>query len=95
MFVKLLKLTAKLARGRGKDLSTPPRIKDADPRGHGRRHAYRVLFSRKKVDIFEKLFNFHRRKCQFLEKNSTIQKSNSENKKVVVFILVVKMTELW
>ena len=26
-------------------------------------------------------------------KNSTIQKSNSENKKVVVFILVVKMTE--
>ena len=37
--------------------------------------------------------DFHRRKCQFLEKNSTIQKSNSENKKVVVFILVVKMTE--
>ena len=33
--------------------------------------------------------------CQFLEKNSRIQKSNSENKKVVVFILVVKMTELW
>ena len=55
----------------------------------------RILFSSKKVDIFEKLFNFHRRKCQFLEKNSTIQKSNSENKKVVVFILVVKMTELW
>ena len=26
--------------GRGKDLSTPSRIKDADPRGHGRRHAY-------------------------------------------------------
>ena len=25
--------------GPGKDLSTPPRIKDADPRGHGRRHA--------------------------------------------------------
>ena len=37
--------------------------------------------------------DFHRRKCQFLEKNYTIQKSNSENKKVVVFILVVKMTE--
>ena len=37
--------------------------------------------------------DFHRRKCQFLEKNSRIQKSNGENKKVVVFILVVKMTE--
>ena len=55
----------------------------------------RILFSSKKVDIFEKLLDFHRRKCQFLEKNYTIQKSNSENKKVVVFILVVKMTELW
>ena len=37
--------------------------------------------------------DFHRRKCQFLEKNYTIQKSYSENKKVVLFIFVVKMTE--
>ena len=41
------------------------------------------MFSSKKVDIFEKLFIFHRRKWQFLEKNYRIQKSNSENKKVV------------
>ena len=37
--------------------------------------------------------DFHRRKCQFLEKNYTIQKSYSENKKVLLFIFVVKMTE--
>ena len=37
--------------------------------------------------------DFHRRKCQFLGKNYTIQKSYSENKKVVLFIFVVKMTE--
>ena len=42
--------------------------------------------------------DFHRRKCQFLEKNYTIQKSYSENKKSskiakVLFIFVVKMTD--
>ena len=37
--------------------------------------------------------DFHRRKCQFLGKNYTIQKSYGENKKVVLFIFVVKMTE--
>ena len=33
--------------GRGKDLSTPSRIKDADPRGHGRRHAYYSMLARR------------------------------------------------
>ena len=45
----------------------------------------RILFSSKKVDIFEKLLDFHRRKCQFLEKNYTIQKSYSKNKKSSTF----------
>ena len=30
-----------------------------------------ILFSSEKVDIFEKLLDFHRRKFQFLEKNYT------------------------
>ena len=37
--------------------------------------------------------DFHRRKCQFLEKNYTIQKSYSENKKSSTFHFRIKMTE--
>ena len=37
--------------------------------------------------------DFHRRKCQFLEKNSRIQKCDSGNKKSGTFHFRIKMTE--